>query len=64
MVYIKKSGTFGVFFFFFFFPTAAVRDPNTIMITVGVLLHFLKTAQRWIITYLPESPNVLVISGT
>jgi hypothetical protein len=42
MVYIKKSG----FFFFFFFFTVAIKDPNTIMITIGVLLQFLKTAQR------------------
>jgi hypothetical protein len=55
MVYVKKSGSFG----FLFPPTAAVQDPNTIMITVGVLLQFLKTAQRWKITYLLESPNLL-----
>jgi len=41
MVYIKKSCLF-----FFFFSTDAVKDPNTIMITVGVLFQFLKTAQR------------------
>jgi len=43
MVYIKKSGCF---VFVFFFPTVVVKDPNTIMITVRVLLQFLKTTER------------------
>jgi hypothetical protein len=46
--FIKKKSHDGIhkeiMLFFFFFPTVAVKDPNTIMITVGVLLQFLKTA--------------------